>query len=186
MGWFDRWFRPKTPAETPRKSEIRVHEACGGAIRVFGVPTDPAWQSGEDQREGDGYVVQVLRYILPDQPSPLALLAKVYTLDDGAPEDPGDTDWRASLGGLFDTIDDVATVPCTQTTMRSSLPAVEATVRGVGTEGEARVIRERRAVLANEQFLVTAIGTPAQFEAHAEAIDGWFENAAFLPLAEDA
>lgn len=77
----------------------------------------------------------------------------------------------------------VETRDTTQTTMASSLPAWEAVIDGVSADLDAPLrIRERRS--GRELFIVTAMGPPALFAAHAQDIDNWFASSAFVPLAE--
>ena len=67
----------------------------------------------------------------------------------------------------------------------TQLPACEAIVDGAGADSGAPLrIRERRAVLNEEQFILTAMGTPELFAAHAVAVDNWFSTAAFVPISE--
>ena len=177
--------------KTPRKQrpfDVIAHIAFEGAIHVIETPLGKDWQHEEDAREGDGFTVMVLKYILPASPTPLALLAKIYTTEPGytPPEDPALTDWRAIFGPLFAEISNVAIEPTHQTTMRGTqLPACEAIVDGTGADSGAPLrIRERRAVLNEEQFILTAMGTPDLFAAHAVAVDNWFSTAAFVPISE--
>lgn len=158
-----------------------VHEACGGAIRVFGVPAGPEWCAQEDQREGDGFVLDVLKYVLEAEPFPLTLSAKVYTLqaEEGPPEDPVATAWAEVFGELFVAPPDVNTNASEQTTMRILLKAMEARITGVGKQGVPMFIRERRAVRDQQQFIVTAYGPAQLCEVHAAMIDAWFQNVAF-------
>ena len=39
-------------------------------------------------------------------------------------------------------------------------------------------------MLNEEQFILTAMGTPELFAAHAVAVDNWFSTAAFVPISE--
>jgi hypothetical protein len=69
--------------------------------------------------------------------------------------------------------------------MTKALPAWEAVLDGVGADTGAPLrIRERRAVVDRELFIVTAMGSPALFQAHAADVDRWFDSAAFVPLAD--
>jgi hypothetical protein len=132
-------------------------------------------------------VVMVLTYVLEDQPMPLALLAKIYTVDPDCtpPEDPHATDWRAAFSALFESIASVEVRGVPQLTMKSSLDAAEATLAGVSADhGVPLRIRERRSVRDREQFIVTAMGSPTAFEAHATEVDAWFATVAFVPLAD--
>ena len=167
-----------------------AHVAFDGAIRVIEAPVSKAWQHDEDAREVDGYTVMSLKYILPASPAPLALLAKIYTIKDGyaPPEDPATTDWRRVLDVLFAEIASVTVQATHQTTMQGTqLPACEAVLDGTGADTGAPLrIRERRAVLDHEQFMLTAMGTPELFAANAREIDNWFSTAAFVPISETA
>lgn len=159
-----------------------VHEACGGAIRVFGVPNGEGWYSQEDEREGDGFVVNVLKYVLDAEPFPLTLSAKVYSLParEGAPEDPAATDWISIFGSLFRTEPEVAANSGEQTTMHVMLKAMEARITGVEREqGAPLFIRERRAVLGKQQFIVTASGPVELCKTQVATIEAWFQNVAF-------
>lgn len=172
--------RPKPP-----RPSVVVHEAHGGAIRVFETPRGAGWGFQEDAREGDGFTVMVLKYVLPDKPTPLALLAKIYTHHPSAAPAPTEPDWRAALGTLFSSIATVEARATEQTTMTSSLPAWEAVIDGVGAEPVAHLrIRERRSVLGRELFIVTAMGPPALFASHSQDIDNWFTSSAFVPIDE--
>ena len=73
-----------------------------------------------------------------------------------------------------------------QTTMQGTqIPACEAVLDGDGADPACPLrIRERRAVLNEEQFIVTALGTPEMFAAHAAEIDLWFSSAVFVPISE--
>jgi len=164
------------------------HVAFDGAVRVLEAPLDEGWEYDEAQREGDGFTVMVLKYLLPASPTPLALLAKIYTIAPGytPPEAPERTDWRMAFGPLFAVIENVAVQTTTQTTMAgTSLPACEAIVDGPGGDAGASLrIRERRAVLAEQQFIVTAMGPPELLAAHAADVEKWFATAVFVPRSE--
>jgi hypothetical protein len=130
MGFLSRLFgRSSSVRQQPR---IVAHSAFDGAIRVFEVPTSEGWQHAEDQRRGDDFTVMVLKYILPMEPMPLALLAKVYTLEGGSPQDPTTMDWRAAFQALFASFSHLETRASKQLTMTASLDAVEAVLDGVG------------------------------------------------------
>lgn len=164
-----------------------AHVAFDGAVRVVETPRGEGWQPFEEAREGEGFTVLVLKYILPASPAPLALLAKVYTNAEGwaPPEDPARTDWRAIFRPLLSDITSVTTLATRQLTMTNALPAWEAVLDGVGADSGAPLrIRERRAVLDRELFIVTAMGSPALFEAHASDVERWFDTAAFVPLSD--
>ena len=158
-----------------------------GAIRVFECPISEGWQNTETQRTGDGFEVWVLKYLLPLNPTPLALLAKIYELDATwvPPEAPETTDWRALFAPLFSSVASVKTEATRQLTMNGSLDAVEAVIDGIGadTAGPLR-IRERRARRGQEQFVVTAMGSRADYDAHAEEIERWFSTSAFVPAGD--
>jgi hypothetical protein len=186
MGFFSRLLGGAKP---PAKWEPSViaHTACGGAIRVLEVPRGSGWEYAEDERQGDGFTVLVLKYILPATPAPLALLAKIYANDEDRPPpgDPAATDWRQIFRPLLSEISSVTTLATRQLTMTKALPAWEAVLDGLGADSGAPLrIRERRAVVDRELFIVTAMGAPALFEAHAADIDRWFDSAAFVPIGD--
>lgn len=124
--------------KTPRKQrpfDVIAHVAFEGAIHVIETPLGKDWQHDEDAREGDGFTVMVLKYILPASPTPMALLAKIYTTTAGytPPEEPALTDWRAIFGPLFAEISNVAIEPTHQTTMRGTqLPRAKRSSTGRG------------------------------------------------------
>ncbi len=183
MGWFSRLFGT-AGSSRPR---IVAHLAFDGAVRVLEAPTSEGWRSAEDERRGEDFSVKVLKYVLPLDPVPLALLAKVYALEGAAepPPDPKSTDWRAAFDALFASIGSLETREARQLTMTSELPAFEAVLEGTGRQpAEPLRLRERRAVSAREQFIVTAMGAPSAFVAHAEEIERWFATSAFVPRAE--
>ena len=92
---------------------------------------------------------------------------------------------KVSLGGLFAAPPAVLARESRQPTMKGSLEAFEAVLDGAGEDpAEPLRIRERRSVSGREQFIVTAFGTRAAYDAHAGEIDKWFETATFLPLGE--
>lgn len=129
----------------------------------------------------------MLKYVLSMQPLPLALLVKSYTLEVGSspPGDPSTTDWRKIFQALFSSFTSVETQASKQLTMTNSLDAVEAVIDGMGTQPAVPMrVRERRAVMGNEQFIVTAIGSPAAFQQHGDEIDRWFSTSAVVPLQE--
>jgi hypothetical protein len=170
----------------PAKLSVVVHEAHGGAIRIFETPRGEGWGWQEDAREGDGFTVMVLKYVLAATPTPLVLLAKIYTHHPATAPEPKAPNWREALGGLFSSVATVDARETTQTTMSSSLLAWEAVIDGVGAEPATPLrIRERRSMLGRELFIVTAMGPPALFAANAQDVDNWFESAAFVPV-EDA
>jgi hypothetical protein len=180
MGFFSRLFGIRPPQPT-----VVVHEAFEGAIRIFETPRGEGWEYREDARQGDGFSVMVLKYWLPATPTPLGLLAKIYTNEPGVPQDPLPPEWRKILGPLFSSIATVEPRESSQTTMSSSLPAWEAVIEGVGSDPVAPLrIRERRATLGRELFIVGAVGPPALFAAHAQDIEKWFESSAFVPVDE--
>ncbi len=180
MGFLSRLLGGGKPPATwePR---VVAHVAFDGAIRVIETPRGEGWQHFEESREGQGFTVLVLKYILPGS-SPLALLAKIYTNgeDWAPPQDPSTTDWRQIFRALFSEISGLTTMATRQRLMTKALPATEAVLDGVGADaGLPLRIRERRAVLDRELFIVTAMGSPALFEAHAGDIERWFDTAAF-------
>lgn len=164
-----------------------AHVAFDGAIRVIETPRGDGWQHSEQSREGDGFTVLVLKYILPAAPAPLALLAKIYTFgeDRTPPEDPATTDWRGVFRPLLSEVSDLRILATRQLTMTKALPSWEASLDGLGADsGTPLRIRERRAVVDRELFIVTAMGSPALFRAYAADIDRWFDSAAFTPLGD--
>jgi hypothetical protein len=180
MGIFSRIFRSK-----PAEPSVVVHEAHGGAIRIFETPRGVGWGSVEETREGDGYTVMVLKYLLPAPPTPLVLLAKVYTHGPDVTLEATPPDWREALGALFSSIATLDAVDTTQTTMTGALPAWEAVIDGVGADPvEPLRIRERRSVLGRELFVVTAMGPPSLLAVHTSDVENWFEGSAFVPLDE--
>jgi hypothetical protein len=188
MGFLSRLLGGGKRAAQHYEPSIVAHVAFEGAIHVIETPLSKAWHHDEDAREGEGFTVMVLKYILPASPTPLALLAKIYTTAAGwtPPEDPALTDWRVIFGPLFSEIANVGVQATHQTTMNGTqLPACEAVVDGTGADSGAPLrIRERRAVLNEEQFILTAMGTPELFAAHARDVDNWFSTAAFVPISE--
>lgn len=178
MGLLSNLFK----GETPKRASIRFHEAFDGAIRVYEAPTGQEWSCEEDIREGDGFVVMVLKYLLPGDPMSTVLYAKSYLLhkDLGAPPDPSSTNWPAEFDTLFATTPAVSTAHTEQMLMRGKLSAVEALL-----DGESRAhlrplrIRERRATLGQHQFIVTAIGPEEAFDVQEAVIRSWFDTCAF-------
>lgn len=186
MSFFSRLFGSSPPARA--QPRLRAHIAFDGAIRVFETPTSEGWQIAEDQRRGADFTVMVLKYILPMEPMPLALLAKLYTADGGAapPRAPATVDWQSAFGSLFSSFSNVETRVSKQLTMTDALPATEAVLDGVGADLAVPLrIRERRAVLNHEEFIVTAMGSPTAFEQHAAEIEQWFSTSAFVPLGQE-
>ncbi len=182
MSFFSRLFGSSSPAKAP--SRIRVHIAFDGAIRVLETPASEGWQIDEDQRRGADFTVRVLKYILPMDPMPLALLAKIYSVEGGAapPRDPATLDWQSVFGALFSSFSNVELRGSQQLTMTDSLTATEAVLDGVSADLAVPLrIRERRAVLNHEEFIVTAMGSTAAFEQHATEIEQWFSTSAFVP-----
>jgi hypothetical protein len=186
MGFLSRLLGGGKPP--PRwEPSVAAHEAFDGAIRVIEAPRGPGWERAQESRQGDGFTALVLKYILPVAPAPLVLLAKIYTNaeDRPAPEGPATTDWRAIFRPLLSEISSVTTLATRQLTMTKALPAWEAVLDGVGADSGAPLrIRERRAVVDRELFIVTAMGSPALFAAHAADVDRWFDGTAFVPIAE--
>jgi hypothetical protein len=186
MGFFTHLFGGSSSSK--QRPRILAHIAFGGAIRVLETPTSAGWQNAEDQRQGEDFTVMVLKYILPMEPMPLALLAKIYTAQGAGapPQDPSTTDWRAAFQTLFSSFSNVETRGSQQLTMTDSLAAVEAVIEGTGSNPSVPLrIRERRSVLGNEQFIVTAMGSPAAFEGHGEEIEQWFSTSAFVPIGQE-
>lgn len=175
MGFFSRLFGTKAPA--PR---VIAHVAFGGAIRVIESPTSDAWEVAENERSGEDFTVRVVKYVLPMEPAPLALLAKIYT-GSAVAEPPERTDWRAVFGSLFSEISSVETKAATQLTMKGSLGGVEALLSGTSADGVPIRLRERRSVQGREQFIVTAMGPADAFAAHPDEIERWFSTSAFVP-----
>lgn len=173
-------FDAGTPMKVPK---LRAYEAFNGAVRVLEAPAGKAWEVDEDGRQGQGFLAMSLRFIRPAEPAPMALLAKIYTLIDGTkPNDPAATDWRSAFAPLFASIDRVDVTTTEQLTMESSLPATEVIVEGVSADGGFPLrIRERRAVLGNEEFVVTAMCAISLLERFAGHIDAWFDTVAFVP-----
>ena len=188
MGFLARLFGRESAAPRAYRPAQIVHEAFDGAVRVYEVPKSKDWKYDEDAREAEGYTVMALKYILPASPMPLALLAKVYTIKEGfaPPDDPATTNWREVLDVLFSDISSVAVAVTHQNTMQGTqIPACEAVLDGTGADPACPLrIRERRAVLNEEQFIVTAMVTPDMFAGHAAEIDLWFSTAVFVPISE--
>jgi len=189
MGLLSRLLRgAKGGAKKPRFSVV-AHVAFEGAIRVLEAPLGEAWQYDEVEREGEGFIGMTLKYVLPASPTPLALMAKIYTIKPGFAPPPADsaaTDWNEIFGPLFSEISNVQVQATHLTTMTGrALPAAEAILDGRGADSGAPLrIRERRAALNEEEFIVTAMGTPELFAAHAGDIDRWFSTAAFVPISD--
>jgi hypothetical protein len=186
MGFLSRLFGGGKPPPKWAPSVV-AHLAFDGAIRVIETPRGEGWQRFEESRQGDGFTVMVLKYILPATPAPLALLAKIYTNaeDRPPPEDPSATDWRQIFRPLLSEISSVTTLATRQLTMTRALPAWEAVIDGTGADsGLPLRIRERRAVLERELFIVTVMGSPGLFQAHAGEIDRWFDNTTFVPMGD--
>lgn len=146
------------------KPRIVTHEAFDGAIRVLEAPGSADWKISEERSEGEGFTVRMLKF---EKPRQLELLAKIYTLTNGAaPVAPERTDWRSVFALMFKTITNV-----------SMLSTNEAVIDG---EADApRRIRERREVKGHQQFIITAIGVPKAFEARADDIERWFGSVTF-------
>jgi hypothetical protein len=184
MGFLSRLLGKERSAPQPR---IVAHVAFDGAVRVFETPIGDGWSATEDQREGDGFVVMVLKYLRSSPPMPFALLAKIYTADANQtpPEDPRNTNWRVAFKGLFSSFSSVEVRESQQLTMKSSLPGTEAVIDGIGADPpEPLRVRERRSVLGREQFIVTAFGSPSAFETFAADGNRWFDTSAFVPLGD--
>jgi len=187
MGFLSRLFGVEVPAKW--EPSVIAHTAFGGAITVIETPRGEGWQHFEESREGEGFTVMVLKYILPASPAspaPLGLLAKIYThAEDWAPpEDPATTSWREIFRPLLSDVSNLATLATRQRLMTHAIPATEAVLDGLGADsGLPLRIRERRSVLGRELFIVTAMGSPALFEVHAADIDRWFDSATFEPVA---
>ena len=129
----------------------------------------------------------VLNYTREANPTPLGLLAKIYTVDPSrdAPEDPRTTDFRAEFAALFTTMSAVDLLDARQLTMQRSIGAAEVRIDGNGADQVSPLrISERRAVLGHEQLVVTAVGSIAAFQELQADIDRWFESVAFVPLGE--
>ncbi|WP_338866092.1 hypothetical protein [Myxococcus stipitatus] len=185
MGLFSRLFESLTSPKKSNPPRIVVHDAFDGAIRVIEAPTSDGWHSAEEERRGEDFSLKVLKYILPLEPMPLALLAKSCTVDAGGepPDDPGTKDWQAVFQSLFSSVSKVETRVSKQLTMTGTLMATEAILEGLGAEPAVSLcIRERRAVLGQEEFIVTAIGSPDAFKQYGPEIDQWFSTVAFVPM----
>lgn len=186
MGFLSRLFGAGRPPAKWNPSVV-AHVAFDGAISVIETPRGEGWQHFEESRQGEGFTVMVLKYILPASPVPLALLAKVYTNgeDWAPPTDPSTTDWRQILQPLFSEVSALTTLATRQRLMTRALPACEAVLDGIGADSAVPLrVRERRAVLDRELYIVTAMGSPSLFEAHAGDIDRWFDTAIFDPPAD--
>ena len=180
MSIFSRLFSGRNEG-TPR---VAVHEAFNGLIRVYGVPSVVVQEPAEEVREGDGFIVHVLKYRLDTDPVPLTFSAKVYALhpDTGAPEDTSGTDWSGLFGGLFAPEPEVIVIRTGQTTMTEQVPAMEAMITGKEREtGVLLRIRERRSVQAQLLMIVTVSGPLDLMEAQKDQVDGWFDGVAFDP-----
>ena len=172
----------------PEATKLGIHTISDGAIRVFEVPIGKDWQVQEDCRQGDDFTVRVLKYILLGAPMPLALLAKVYATQAPA-RAPSDTDWNGIFDPLFEPSPDIRLADVEQRTLKSKLDAVEASIVGAARDfpaddGGHLCIRERRSAIANEEFIVTAMGPRALFEAHRNDVDRWFDLTFFVPVDE--
>lgn len=163
---------------------VAVHEAFNGMIRVYGVPDVVDPEPVEEVREGDGFIVHVLKYHLDTGSIPLTLSAKIYALhpDAGAPEDPSGTDWSGLFGVLFAAGPEVIISSSEQTTMTEQVPAMQATITGKERESGVRLrIRERRAVQGQLQMIVTASGPMDLLDMHQGSVSAWFDAVAFDP-----
>lgn len=177
--WLERVIGSK-PAQPDPGAPMVVHEAFGGAIRVFGAPVGSRWQSQERQREGNGFLSSTLLYLLPAQPAPMVLMAKVYTLTDGErPARPDETDWTDALGSLFEHVEAVDVQEAEQVHMRGVLPAVQGTLRGSAPDGWPLMIRERRAVFGPKQLIVSVMGPEPVVCSESDNVDSWFSETAF-------
>ena len=185
MGWLKKLFGGQKAASPRREFAVLTHEAFGGAIRVIEAPTADTWVWDEAERSGDGFTVMLLKYLHPAEPFPLALMVKIYTLA-YAPEPPADTDWPAAFDGLFSELQSVDVKQTQQTTMTSLLDATEALLTGTDQQGAALVVRERRAIFKNEQFIVTAMGPAEAMQTHQSTVDKWFETAAVVPYSPES
>ncbi len=180
---------PAAPDATPaliKVPKFKEHQAFDGAVRIAQAPGGKAWRVVEDGREGQGFLAMSLMYIRDAEPTPLVLLAKIFTLTDGRkPNDPSTTDWRAGFASVFSAIDRVDQVATAQATLQEPLPATEVRVQGPSPDGEFTLcIRERRAVHGHEEFMVTAMGPRELFEQHAVRIDAWFASVVFVPAPD--
>jgi hypothetical protein len=170
MGFLSKLFKSK-----PTSPKLVVEQRAW--VMVYDVPTDPGWMRSDDERQGEDFVVQVLKLARTDDR--LVLLAKDYT---GAvsDEDLRARDWNAQYAQIFAAVTNIALTDGKQTLMDREVDALDVVAEGTSADGPQR-IRERYASIPGHQLIITAAGTIAAHERFAKDVERWFEGIAFRP-----
>jgi hypothetical protein len=176
MGFLSKLFGSKPPPPPPPRPERLVVEQRPW-VMVYDVPTEAGWTRSDDEREGEDFVVQVLKLARTDDR--LVLLAKDYTGAVGD-EDLRARDWNAQYAQIFQAVTSVQLSDGKQTLMDREVDALDVVAEGTSADGPQR-IRERYASIPGHQLIITAAGTIAAHERFAKDIERWFEGIAFRP-----
>jgi hypothetical protein len=173
VGWVAKLFGARSP-----KPRIVVEQRAW--VMAYDAPSnDPAWRREDTEREGDDFVVQVMKLVRTDDR--LVLMAKDYT---GNVDDTLDAlrtkDWNAQYAQIFDAVTSVRVSDAEQTLMDRVVPALDVVAEGTTADGAQR-IRERYAFVPGHQLIITAAGTVAAHERFAADVDRWFAGIAFRP-----
>lgn len=173
MGFWSKLFAPKAPPP----SKLIVEQRSW--VMVYDVPTDAGWVRHDEEREGEDFVVQVLKLVRADDR--LVLLAKDYvgTVAETF-EDLQARDWNAQYAQIFGAVPHVRVTQTEQMLMDRTVPALDVVADGATADGPQR-IRERYAYTPGHELIITAAGTVSAHERFASDVDRWFAGVAFRP-----
>jgi hypothetical protein len=166
MGLFSKLFAKSEP-------EPRIVVEQRAWVMVYDVPVGEGWHRVEDERRGDGFVVNVIKLVRTD--AKLVLLAKDYEGDDiETIEELEARDWTEQYTQILGEGPRIEITKTEQTLMDRAVPALDITA-----SSDSDVVRERYAIVPGHRFIVTAIGAAGAHEKYAADIEKWFAGVAF-------
>jgi len=166
MGLFSKLFAKSEP-------EPRIVVEQRAWVMVYDVPVGEGWHRVEDERRGDGFVVNVIKLVRTD--TKLVLLAKDYASDEiETLEELEARDWTEQYTQILGATPRIAIEKTEQTLMDRVVGALDITA-----SSDTDLVRERYAIVPGHRFIVTAIGAASAHALYATEIERWFAGVAF-------
>jgi hypothetical protein len=167
---------PRTDAAVDGGDHADGITSAGGSVRG---PTLPGWQWMDDQRTGDGFSLDELKWRRSSDAGIVFLYAKDYAVsDDETISSLSARDWRTYYEPILHTVRAVEHRPVTFASRR----AVAVTAQGAGPDGRAITVDEVYVPVHGHVLLTSATGPSGDVTAFASDIATWRAAVEFTAL----
>jgi hypothetical protein len=176
MSFINRLFGNKSDS-----NRILVTESTDGSISVLDSPRDPNWAWQEQERSGEGFALRELKWKV-NLPEELLFLSAKYVRHSDPPESMEELlskDWAKHYAALFGTVTTARTDQCTQTLMKSVIPACNVYLEGTDKSRIPIRLHERHSSKPGYAFLLSAYGKLTSFDRFSQDVDRFFASATF-------